>query len=141
MHKWIVALALLLLLASGCRRESANAPAEDIQVTLSAVPFPAVVGQSRLVIRVQDRAGRPLDDAALAIRGDMTHAGMAPILAEVQGGGEDGYYNVPFEWTMGGDWVVTVEVTLADGMEARQRFDMAVLTRDEAECTVDEPHE
>lgn len=139
MHKWsLVLIGVLLLLGSGCARESRRAAAEDVQISLAAVPFPAVVGPARLVIRVQDSAGNALDDAALSIKGDMTHAGMTPELAAVQGGGEEGYYNVPFEWTMGGDWIVTVEATLDDGRTARQRFDMTVLTADEAACTVDE---
>lgn len=139
MHKWrFLLIGLLFLLGSGCARESQRAAVEDLQISLTAVPFPAVIGPARLVIRVQDSAGNPLDDAVLSIKGDMTHAGMTPELVELQGGGEAGYYNVPFEWTMGGDWIVTVEATLADGRTARQRFEMAVLTADEAACTVHE---
>ncbi len=143
MHKKILVAALLLLLwGSGCGRASRESASQELQISLTAVPFPAVVGESRLVIHVRDSEGNPVNDATLAIKGDMTHAGMAPVLAEAQGGGEDGYYNIPYEWTMGGDWVVTVAATLADGRTAQQRFDMEILTADQAaECTVDEPHE
>ena len=141
MHKQTLALllSLFLILGSGCMRESRRATSTDVQIDLSAVPFPAVVGETRLVIRVLDRNDQPVDDAALAVRGDMTHAGMRPVLAQVQGGGVEGYYDVPFEWTMSGDWIVTVEATLADGTAAQRRFDLSILTADEAACTVDDP--
>jgi len=35
-------------------------------------------------------------------------------------------YAIPFEWTMGGDWVVTVDVTLADGRTASRQFDLSI---------------
>lgn len=127
MHKRLVLLTLLsfFLLGSGCARASRQGNAAAVQVTMTAIPFPPHIGDSRLVIQVSDESGRPINDAHLTIKGDMTHAGMVPILAEVEGG-EDGVYTVPFEWTMAGDWVVMVDVQLADGTKAQERFDMAV---------------
>jgi hypothetical protein len=141
MYKTLVllAMALFLLLGSGCGRESRKASASNAQISLTAIPFPAAVGESRLVIRVTDFADTPVSDAALSIKGDMTHAGMVPVIAEVRGGDEDGYYNVPFEWTMAGDWIVTVEATLSDGTHAKERFDLSVVVEDEAVCTEDDP--
>jgi hypothetical protein len=140
MYKTLVLLAtaVVLLLGSGCSRESRNASSSDVQMTLTAIPFPAAVGQSRLVIHVADPAGQPISDAALSVKGDMTHAGMVPMLADVQGGDDEGYYNIPFEWTMAGDWVVTVEATFKDGTRAKERFDLSILTEDEAVCTDDD---
>jgi hypothetical protein len=139
MYKTLVLFvtAVVLLLGSGCSRESRNASSSVVQMTLTAIPFPAAVGQSRLVIHVTDLAGQPVSDATLSIKGDMTHAGMVPVLADVQGGDDEGYYNVPFEWTMAGDWVVTVEATLNDATHAKERFDLSVLSEDEAVCTDD----
>jgi hypothetical protein len=143
MYKTLVLLAtaVALLLGSGCGRESRNAASSNAQIDLTAIPFPAAVGQSRLVIHVTNLAGQPVSDASLSIKGDMTHAGMVPVLTEVQGGDDDGYYNVPFEWTMAGDWVVTVEVTLNDGTRTRERFDFSILSEDEALCTDDDLEE
>jgi hypothetical protein len=128
-------LAVSILLLGGCARESRRSSSADIQIGLSAVPFPPVVGETRLVVHVTDKAGRPINDASLAIKADMTHAGMTPVLAEKAGEGENGYYNVPSTWSMAGDWVVTVEAALADGSRAQQRFEFTVLTQDEAVCT------
>ena len=136
MHKYIlpIGLALLLLLGSACARASQQADSADVQITMTAIPFPPHIGDSRLVIQVTDEIGSPIDDAYLAIKGDMTHAGMAPVLAEVDGGGEAGVYTIPFEWTMAGDWVVTVDLQLPDGTKAQERFDMAVLFEDDELC-------
>jgi hypothetical protein len=134
----LLALTMIMMVGSSCVRESRSASSTTAQIGLTAVPFPALVGESRLVIRVTDLAGQPISDAALSIKGDMTHAGMVPILAEISGGDEDGYYDVPFEWTMAGDWVVTVEAELSNGARVTERFDLSVLSEDDAVCTDDD---
>jgi len=131
-------LAFFLLLGSGCARVSQQAESADIEITMTAIPFPPHIGDSRLVIQVADKMGSPIDDAHLAIIGNMTHAGMVPVLAEVDGGGEAGVYTIPFEWTMAGDWVVTVDLQLPDGTKAQERFDINVLFEDEDACEEDE---
>ena len=135
----LLAVAVVIILGSGCGRERRNASSPNAQIRLTAIPFPAAVGESRLVILILDLAGQPLSDASLSIKGDMTHAGMVPVLAEAQGGDADGYYNVPFEWTMAGDWIVTVEAVLSDGTRAKKRFEFSVLTEDGAVCTENDP--
>lgn len=129
-------LLLLILLVGGCR-QSRQAATADLQIDVAPVPFPAVVGPSRLVVRVRDAAGAPVDDATLAIKGDMTHAGMEPVLANAAGG-SNGTYEMPFEWTMAGDWVVTVRAALPDGRTAEQRFDFAVDATADDLCTHEE---
>ena len=51
----------------------------------------------------------------------MTHAGMAPVLASDKTDAQ-GKLSLPFKWSMGGDWIVTVTVTLADGSQVSQDF-------------------
>lgn len=137
-HMLLLGFAFLILLASGCARVSQQANTADVVITLTAVPFPAHIGQTRLVIQVNGKDGQPIDDAHLSIKGDMTHAGMVPVLAEVDGG-QNGVYEVPFEWTMAGDWVVSVSLQLPDGSTAQQRFDISVLSESEDICEDDEP--
>ena len=141
MYKTLVllAMAVVVILGSDCGRESRNASTSNAQISLTAIPFPAAVGETRLVIQITDLAGQPLSDAALFIKADMTHAGMVPVIAEAEGGDEDGYYNVPFEWTMAGDWIVSVEAVLPDGSRAKERFELSVLFEDGSVCTHDDP--
>ena len=135
MHKYVLPMGLaLLLLACGCARASQQADSVGVQITMTAIPFPPHIGDSRLVIQVIDKMGSPINDAHLTVKGDMTHAGMVPLLAEIDGGGENGVYTIPFNWTMAGDWVVTVDLQLPDGTIAQERFDMAVLFEDDELC-------
>ena len=66
------------------------------------------------MITLTDNDGNPVNDATLSIEGNMNHAGMVPVLRDADDGAE-GVYEVPFEWTMGGDWFVVVNVTLPNG--------------------------
>jgi copper(I)-binding protein len=52
----------------------------------------------------------------------MTHAGMQPVLRTIESG-EDGLYQTDFEWTMAGDWIVTINATLADGTVISEDFE------------------
>lgn len=125
---YILALLGLLVLA-GCggresQQEQQSADDAGVNIDLS-YPDPAAVGETTLTITLTDADGNPINDATLAIRGDMNHAGMQPVLRDVEEG-EGGVYEVPFQWTMDGDWIVTVDVTLADGTEVSETFDLSV---------------
>jgi hypothetical protein len=76
-------------------------------------------------VRVTDASGQPVNDANLNIKGDMTHAGMVPVLASTQNG-VDGIYTTPFEWTMSGDWIVTIRATLLDATWDEAEFRLRV---------------
>jgi len=103
---------------------------DGIRITLVAPVFPPPAGDGRLVFRVADADDQPIDEAALHIRGDMTHDEMLPIEATATAG-EDGIYRVPIRWTMAGDWILTVEATLSDGRRAIRSFDLTVTGEEE----------
>ncbi|MCC6805354.1 MAG: FixH family protein, partial [Anaerolineae bacterium] len=96
------------------------------QIDLIIDPTPAAVGDASLLVMVT-RDGAPLADAPVAVRGDMNHAGMRPVLGEATTDA-DGKAIIPFRWSMGGDWVVTITVTLPDSSEVSQEFDVSVAT-------------
>jgi len=116
----LLALTLLALNACGGRAT----PASDLRIELRAADS-VHTGATTLTIHVANAAGQPVEDAAVTVEGNMTHAGMTPVLATGQGGA-DGLYSVPFNWTMAGDWVVTVKVTLPDGRQAQADFPVGV---------------
>ncbi len=139
----LTAALIVVLLLTGCGgRESQQEQqsADDAGVTIDlAYPDPLTVGEMTLMITLTDADGNPINDATLAIRGDMNHAGMQPVLRDAEAG-EEGVYEVPFEWTMGGDWIVTIAVTLADGTEVSETFDLSVETAGEMDMDMtDEP--
>ena len=71
------------------------------------------------------RLGEAVNDAVVEVEGNMTHPGMAPLTARVEGG-ENGLYRLPFTWSMGGDWVLTVVARLPDGRQIQADVPVAV---------------
>lgn len=117
---------LLLLSLFSCRQPPAADEAPDAQIVLSPGPDSLVVGRITFDLTLWDAEGRPIDGAdPVTLRGDMNHAGMRPVLARATGMG-GGQYTTDFEWTMAGDWTVTVEATLPDGRVKRATFPFTV---------------
>jgi hypothetical protein len=121
--KLILALILFLLPTACNGRNSQQTNNDDIRIIVAVDS--TSVGETSLLVTVTDKEGTPIDNATVSVKGDMSHAGMVPVLAEAANG-ENGIYEMPFEWTMGGDWIVTVEVTLPDGRSATQQFNYSI---------------
>jgi hypothetical protein len=109
----LVLLSLLSL--SGCKPpQEASDPNRPVEVVLLTTP--ARVGPAAIEVRLLVD-GAPALGASVNVRGDMTHAGMVPIIAptvvEVGGGV---YRTQGFAFDMSGDWVLTAEVRYPDGV-------------------------
>jgi hypothetical protein len=125
-------LFLLCTLLVGCREsaqqntDGASNAAASISVEFTRQP--AQVGDDQLYVHVTDSAGSPLPLAQLSLRGDMSHAGMEPVVTSYEAPEPDdtGTYVIPFNWTMGGDWTLTVEATLQDGTTISEQVDLVV---------------
>ncbi|MFN8560534.1 MAG: FixH family protein [Anaerolineae bacterium] len=128
--RFISILLIVLALAAGCQPPATPTPERSAQaaqtIDLVVDPSPPAVGDASLIVTVT-RDSAPLADAPVSVRGDMNHAGMRPVLGDATTAA-DGTATIPFNWTMGGDWVVTVTVTLPDGSEVSQQFDQSVQT-------------
>ncbi|MDD9954824.1 MAG: FixH family protein [Anaerolineaceae bacterium] len=118
-------LILCLALVAACRQESTPAAEADLTISLRVLPTDARVGEAELLVDVTDADGRAVSPERVDVRGDMDHAGMQPVLRDdVQG--SNGKYRVAFEWTMAGDWTVTVRLTFADDSVLEKTFDESV---------------
>ena len=136
----IIALMLCIFLFAGCRQESTPAAEAELNISLEVEPAESTVGDAELLISVTNADGEPVSPASVDVRGDMSHAGMVPVLrADVQG--EDGRYRVPFEWTMAGDWTVEVTLTFADESSVSKTFELSVSGAVEAATTTPEPED
>lgn len=134
----LFAFALLLLALAACREAAGGVPIESPDAADSAAGItitlqPAggaqqVMGPFAWEISLADDTGAPIEGAAVAIRGDMNHAGMVPVEAMATEAGE-GLYRADFEWTMAGEWIITVFATLPDGREKIQTFEYTVAVR------------
>lgn len=117
-------LLVCVILLAGCRQRQLST--SDVQLELSASD--QRVGETTLLVRVTDRDGQAVSDPGkLSVRGDMDHAGMVPVLAETNSS-EDGVFSLPFEWTMGGGWIVEARLTLPNGDVALETFEFAILS-------------
>lgn len=119
--------AFLTLFAVACRAPDTSGRGADASTAIVVdLPDDPVVGDAPLTVRVE-REGRALRGAEVEITGDMTHAGMAPVVA-VAAPTDDGSYRADdFAFTMAGDWILTVEVELDDG--ERLRSEVATTVR------------
>ena len=122
-----VLLLIVLLLLAGCRQAAPtpNASTQAAQISLTISPQPPVVGDATLTLTVTQQ-NQPLAGAAVAVRGDMTHAGMRPIIVDATKTDAQGKVDIPFKWSMSGDWIVSVTVTLADNSQVSQDFNLTV---------------
>ncbi len=119
---WFCFLGLLLLLGlSGCDRGRGGLP--DVQVELAVEPQPPQMGPAVVLVSLTGADGRPLPGAQVELEGNMSHAGMVPVLApavEI----EPGRYRGELKFTMTGDWFILVRATLADGRSLEEKVDV-----------------
>lgn len=121
-------ILLLILVALVACRQSGTPAIDSPTLVLSWLGDHQALaaGPATLEITVLDLAGRPVNDATVTVRGDMTHAGMQPVMATAAPMG-NGVYEAAFDWTMAGDWIVTVTATVPDGRSGTQEFPATVV--------------
>lgn len=121
-------LALVLTAVACTRRSAATDQAPDVRVEIIDLrPDPPSVGEAVLEFRLTDRGGMALSGADLDLKADMTHAGMIPVFGDVVDEG-DGVYRSTFEWSMAGDWILTVSGNLQDGRVIQRQLEVSVAT-------------
>lgn len=123
-------ILIVILLTGGllpaCGRIQPDQAEENgLNLEMIVEPEQPAVGPAQLIFILTDEAGQPINGAILNIEGNMTHAGMVPVITQATAG-RAGRYVAPFEWTMGGDWIVTVEATLTDGREFSRQIPVSV---------------
>lgn len=124
-------LLLLALLLAACNGSSQSTIANNFNVQLSAAPEGR--SGSHLTVKLTDKENKPVTDAKVGLEGDMTHAGMAPVIADPVAddadGTLDGVYQIPFAFSMAGDWLVTVVIE-RNGNEERHEIKATVNEKD-----------
>jgi YtkA-like protein len=120
-------LPVLVLLAvwpsTGCHQAGTADGAPDVQVELRLQPDPPKVGDVVATLRLTGKDGKPLQGATVKLEGNMNHAGMTPVFADAKET-QPGRYEATLDLTMGGDWFVLVNATLADGRTLRRKVDV-----------------
>jgi len=114
----IVLLALSLLLLSSCRPPNNSSSSSNTDTTSGMVRVELAenpkMGESPISVFILDGADG-VSGAQVEITGDMTHAGMVPVIVDAVESEAGLYLADDFAFTMAGDWIVTTEITLSDG--------------------------
>lgn len=107
---------------------SSSARSSDTQATSIVIELPddPAVGPADVLVRLA-AGGEPVRGAEVEVTGDMTHAGMVPVIATAEEAEPGVYRTDDFAFDMAGDWVLTVEATLPDGR--RERAEAATTVR------------
>jgi hypothetical protein len=105
----------------GCHRSAISASGIAVQQHIS--PQPVRVGHSSILLQLTDRDEKPVSHAAIAIEGDMSHPGMAPIFSDAKEIAF-GKYKGDVNFNMGGDWVLLLHIKLSDGRKIDHQIDV-----------------
>lgn len=96
----------------------------DVAIDLT-MPAAELAPPTTLTATLRDASGTPIEGADVTLRGDMTHAGMEPVIVPMQSVGGGQYRTDQFAFNMAGDWILTVEAALPDGAKAEESFPVA----------------
>ena len=118
----VAGLALVVALALP---RAASGPAAAPQISLSSHPFPLIVGNNRLSIRLVDASGAPISQARVRVDTESAHPGTIP-LSRPASGGADGLYTADVTWPMTDQWRIDVTAELPGGEVLREHFDVFV---------------
>lgn len=122
----LTAITCMLVMTACGQKNDPSLATPGAQMSMRVEPEPLAVGETTLIVTLLDGDGAPLDGAALTVHGNMDHAGMDPVEREVRQS-LNGEYRVPFEWTMGGGWIVTVTASLPEtGGQLTETFEYFV---------------
>lgn len=127
--KRVVVLALSLLLLASCR------PPDDAAAAAGRLPAgiqgrlelggPARTGPAPVTVYLLD-GGEGISGASVSVTGDMTHAGMVPVIAQAPESAPGEYVADEFAFNMGGDWMLLADVRLADGTQFELNLPVSV---------------
>jgi hypothetical protein len=113
----LLAVSLLFVLAA-CRPPSPSSSAggsvpENVKVQIEVGDNPMTGNLPVSVFILKDNAG--VSGATVEVTGNMTHAGMEPVIVTAEESDTGLYVADPFVIEMPGDTVVTTDITLSDG--------------------------
>lgn len=125
----LIVSALLAVLLAACDppdegTDAATSDGDGMRVE-ARVDGEPVVGAATVVVTVHE-GDAPVTDAEVEVTGDMTHAGMTPVVATAPHESDGTYRTEGFEFTMAGDWILTVDAVAPDGSEAGTTLELTV---------------
>ena len=111
----IVATSSAAFLAGGCAAPSARR-SPGIAIESQITPQPVRVGAATASLKPADGGEGAISGARIALEADMSHPGMSPAFGEAKEIAA-GHYQGRVTFTMAGDWVLLLHITLPDGQK------------------------
>lgn len=112
---------VLALLVSACHQSTESSQSVTIAYEIS--PQPSRVGPATITLRLRDPSGEAVTGARITLEGNMSHAGMNPVFSEAKEIVR-GRYQAQLEFSMAGDWIVSVHSTLSGGEKLERQFEI-----------------
>ena len=119
----LVILSVLLVACAGSATPDSSAKPVNIQVESN--PSPAAVGDAELVFTITDSSGNPIQGARVDVSADHTDmSGMGMSGAATDQG--SGRYSINANFSMTGNWKLTVYVRNDAGLDYKEDIDFKV---------------
>jgi len=122
-------LIVILLTLSACNN-NADTPVQNqtenpVNVELETYPNPPLVGDVELIFRIKDVQGVPIEGAIVDVSADHTDMqGMTMSGIAVDEG--DGVYSITADFSMSGNWKVTVFLRKDGLSDYRKEFEIRI---------------
>ena len=107
--------------SAGCRKPAGTPPAVTIEHAIA--PWPARVGNATVTLRLSGPSGAAVHGAHIALEADMSHPGMRPEFGEAREIA-NGPYQGRLAFTMAGDWVILMHITLPGGRKLERQMEV-----------------
>jgi hypothetical protein len=118
----IAALGCVVLWqAAGCKKPAPASPAIEIRHEIA--PWPARVGATTVTVSLSDAGGHAVSGARITLEADMSHPGMRPEFGEAREIAA-GRYQGRLTFSMPGDWVILVHITLPAGQTVERQLEV-----------------
>lgn len=118
----LLLVCVSMLFSSACSRKIPD-PGIKVTVQLEEPNKTYHVGHESITLRLRDPEGNELSGAQVELEGNMTHAGMAPVFGQALEV-VPGMYRAIVQFSMAGDWIITLRARLPDGQQVEQQFEI-----------------
>ena len=121
----LVVMAVLLVACGSSTTPAPESSTKPVNIKVASNPTPAVVGDAELVFTITDASGNLIEGARLEVSADHTDmSGMAMSGAATDQG--SGRYSINANFSMTGNWKLTVYVRNDEGLDYKEDIDFTV---------------
>ena len=121
----LVVISVLLAACSGSATPAPEGSAKPVTIKVESNPAPAVVGDAELVFTITDASGNPVEGARVDVSADhtdMSGMGMSGAATDQR----SGRYSINANFSMTGNWKLTVYVRNDQGLDYKEDIDFKV---------------